>query len=333
MFALADTEEKSFGSLAELKDHLAGRKKRNYEVPRSKLSLTEDGVLRCDRFEGQLAKSGFTGLLNTYGIPQKFAEEVCPPDLLSTIVQRLSDGNNEPARIQIIDNVVTAVMPSDRLPIGHEVLVNWLDVIGPIKEAVISRSCLRITSLTKECKELLPGDAFGFGWEIVNGEDGWRPTEAQRYVLRLVCTNGQIGFDKTASFRRSPQSREVIAESLEKLGNILTNMPEVEGLEKAVKWAAQQRIGNEREAVIKYLAQRLNGNATRLALEESITTDTSWYDLLNNITSSARLHQLDMRRRYEFEGGTLLNWFNSQGRRRAPWRRMSCETCDYWPAD
>lgn len=333
MFALADTEEKLFGSLAELKDHLAGRKKRSYTIPKSKLSLTEDRVLHSDRFEGQLAESGFKGLLNIYGIPQSFAEDVCPPGLLSTIVQRLSNGNDEPARIQIIDNAVTAVIPPDRLPIGHEVLVDWLDDIGPIKEAVISRSRLRITSLTKERKEVLPGDAFGFGWELVNDEDGWRPTEAQRYVLRLVCTNGQIGFDKTASFRRSPQAKEAIAESLEKLGNILTNMPEVEGLEKAVKWAARQRIGNEREAVVKYLSHRLAGDTTRLSLEESVTADTSWYDLLNHITSSARLHQLGMRRRYEFEGGTLLNWFNSQGHRRAPWRRMSCESCDYWPAD
>jgi len=333
LFTLADTSEKSFSSLTELKNHLANRKKRSYMVPKSKLSLSEGGVLRSDRFEGQLAESGFKGLLNVYGIPQKFADDVCPPDLLSTIVERLSKGNDEPVRIQIIDNVVTAIMSSDRLPISHEVLVDWLENIGPIKEAVIGRSYLRITSFTEECKELLPGDAFGFGWELLNGEDGWRSTEAQRYVVRLICTNGLVGFDKTATFCRSPQTNEAIAESLEKLGNILTNMAEVEGLEKGVEWAAQQRIGNEREAVIKYLAQRLNGNATRLALEESTTSDTSWYDLLNNITSSARLHQLDMRRRYELEGGTLLNWFSSQGRRRAPWRRRFCETCDHWPAD
>lgn len=123
------------------------------------------------------------------------------------------------------------------------------------------------------------------------------------------------------------------------LGDITLNLLDTniikpyKGLEKSVKWAARQRIGNEREAVIKYLAQRLNGNTTRLALEESITADTSWYDLLNNITSSARLHQLGMRRRYEFQGGTLLNWFSTQGRRRAPWHRMSCETCEHWPAD
>jgi len=333
MFALTNTEEKSFRSLAELKDHLTARKKRSYTVTKRELSLTEDGVLRSGRFEGQLAESGFKGLLNVYGIPQRFAEDTCPPDLLSTIVARLSNGNDEPARIQIIDNAVTALMPTDRLPIGHEALVDWLGDIGLIEEAVINRSCLRITSLTKKHKEVLPGDAFGFGWELVNDEDGWRPTEAQRYVVRLVCTNGQIGFDKTASFRRQPQSKEAIAESLEKLGNILTNMPEVEGLEKGVKWAAQQRIGNDREAVVKYLAQRLAGDTTRLALAESITAETPWYDLLNNITSSARSYQLGMRRRYEFEGGVLLNWFRSQGRLHAPWRRMSCESCEYWPAD
>jgi hypothetical protein len=51
-----------------------------------------------------------------------------------------------------------------------------------------------------------------------------------------------------------------------------------------------------------------------------------------SITSSARLHSLDMRRGYEVEGGMLLNWFLRQGRGRPPWRRMSCEECEAWNA-
>jgi len=331
MVTLADIEERSFRSLVELKDFITTRKKRAYEIPLSELSLGEDGVLSSDRFKGQLADSGFKGLLNMHRFPEQFAREVCPCDWVCATVQRLSEGNHKPARIKIVDDIVTTVMPSDRKPIDNELLVDWLGNRS-IQEATISGGRLRVTSLTQEAKELLPGDAFGFGWELVNDEDGWHPTEAQQYLMRLVCENGQIGFDRTDSFHRSPRSRESVAESLEILGVFFENIGEVEKLAEGVKWAAEQEIRSQRDDVVEYLSQRLEGTATRLALE-SITSNASWYELLNHITSSARLHQLDMRRRYEQEGGRLLNWYRSQGRGRAPWRKVSCEQCEYLPAD
>jgi hypothetical protein len=33
-------------------------------------------------------------MFNTYDIPEKFGKKVCPPDLLSIIVKRLSDGDD-----------------------------------------------------------------------------------------------------------------------------------------------------------------------------------------------------------------------------------------------
>lgn len=331
MIELADIQEKSFSSLIDLKDHLATREKRYYQVPLNELSLGKGGILRSDQFEAQLAESGFKGLLNILDIPWQFARKVCPPKLVRINIKRLSRDNPKPARIQIVDNVVSAVMPSDRRPIGHADLIDWVGD-QPIQQATINQSSLRITMLTQESEELLIGDVYGFGWELTNNEDGWRPIEAWRYVLRQICSNGLIGPDRTAYFQRSPRSHHSIAESLEKLSGILDNTAEVEALSRAVKWASEHQIGDKREDAVKYLAQRLGGTATRLALE-SIRSDTSWYDLLNNITSSARLHQFNMRRRYEFEGGLLLHWFRSQGRSRAPWRKVACEQCEYLPTD
>lgn len=327
MITLADTEERSFRKLTELKDFLASRRSRVFQVPLSELSLDEKGMLCPDRFKGLLADSGFKGLLNMHRIPEQFAREVCPRDWVCATVQRLSKGNHKPARVKIVDDIVTAVMPSDRKPIDNELLLDWLGNRS-IQEATISGGRLRITSLTQEPKELLPGDAFGSGWELVNDEDGWHPTEAQQYLMRLVCENGQIGFDRTASFHRSPRSRESVAESLEKLSVFFENMGEVKKLAEGVKWAAEQEIGDQRDDVVEYLARRLDGASTRLALDP-VKAYSSWYMLLNSITSSARLHQLDMRRRYELEGGRLLNWYRGQGRGRAPWRPASCEQCKY----
>lgn len=331
MIELADVQEKTFSSLAELKDHLASRQKKCYQIPVNKLSLGKGSILRSEKFEAQLAASGLNGLLEMLGIPWRFASKVCPPELVRINIKRLSRDNPKPARIHIVDNVVTAVMPSDRRPIDHADLIDWLGD-QPIQQATINQSSLRITMLTQESKELLVGDTYGFGWELTNNEDGWRSTEAWRYVLRQICSNGLIGPDRTAHFQRSPRSKDNIAESLEKLAVIIDNAAEIEDLTKAVKWASEHQIGDKREDAVKYLAQRLEGTATRLALEP-VTSDASWYDLLNNITSSARLHQFDMRRRYEFEGGVLMHWFRSQGRNRVPWRKVTCEQCEYLPVN
>ncbi|MCX5638368.1 MAG: hypothetical protein NTX52_11860 [Planctomycetota bacterium] len=331
MTELVDVQERSFSNLAELKAHLDAKERRYYQVSLNELLLGKDSILRSDRFEAKLTESGFQGLLGMLNIPWRFARKICPPELVRINIKRLSRDNPKPARIQIVDNIVTAVMPSDRRPIDHVELIDWLGD-QPIQQATINQSSLRITMLTQESEELLAGDVYGFGWEMVNREDGWRPTEAWRYVLREICSNGLIGPDRTAYFCRYPVGRESVAESLEKLYGILDNTAEVEVLATAVKWAVEQQIGSEREDAVKYLSQHLDGTATRLALE-SITSDASWYDLLNNITSSARLYQLDMRRRYELQGGRLLNWYRSQGRERAPWRRVSCERCKYLLGD
>ena len=331
MFELVESKEKQFSNLAETKDYITGRKRRFCEVPLSGLTLSEEGRLRSDQFEGRLAESGFNGLLRMTRIPTDFGANVCPPDLLCANVERLSRDNDTLARVQIVGETITAVMPSDRNPINHETLLTWLGDRWPIREVVINENILRITSLTQD-KELLPDDVFGFGWELINDEDGWQPTETQKYVERLLCKNGLIGFDRTLSFSRSPQSRESVADSLAKLGSVLEDMAEVEGLAEGVKWASDQQIGDEREDVVKYFSQRLNGRTTRLALD-SIKADSCWYQLLNEITSSARWLQLDMRRRYESEGGRLITWYRSRGRARAPWRPVPCQDCKYVGGD
>jgi len=330
MIDIVNNKQNSFRNLAELKDNLANRTRNAYRISLSELSLDEQGMLRSDRFEGRLAASAYNGLLNLCELPDQFARR-CPPDLLCPNVKTLSRVNSKPVRVELVDGVITTIRPLNRNPISNVIIVDWLDN-RQIKAATTSGSYLQITSLTKESEELLPGDEFTCGWELTNDEDGWRPLQAQQYVVREICTNGQLGFDKTASFSRSSGSHENIAKSLERLGTVLDNMPVVERLAEAVKWADEQQVGTQRDNVVRYLTQRLDGRTTREILEE-ITSDSTWYDLLNKLTSSAQSYELDMRRRYEREGGRMLDWYRSQGRGRAPWRKVSCEQCEYLPAD
>jgi len=329
MFQLADVLEQSFEKLQDLRDLIAGQDRGIYEVPMSKVSLGEDGILRAGAFKGRLTKPALVGLLNTEGIPLAFVLYHCPADLLVTMVRRLAQEQQGSIVVQTTDGVATGIMPADRQPITHDMLVDRLGVDRPIKEATYSADCLRITATTRGSKELLPNDTFGFGWELITSENGWRPTEAWRWVVREVCSNGAVGFDKDPVFKRSYNSREPTLVSMQKLLDVLENDIRPPELKSTIKWAANKRIGRDREPVISYLARRLQGDPTKMEFD-GMGISTTWYDLMNRVTSLARLYSLELRRRYEVEGGILLNWFLRQGRSRPPWRRMSCDECEVW---
>lgn len=329
MLKLVEPREQKFTNLSDFRDALAAQDRRLAEVPSRKLSLSKTGLLQVDGFEGRLADSGLLGLLSTLGIPHEFARQVCPQDLLVTIVNRLGHGQGRPVLVRLVDGVVTGVMPATRQPLGHDMLLDWIGDARPIREATLAGAQLRILAIDGPTQTLLPNDDFDLGWELVCGEDGWHATELGRLVIRQVCSNGMVGFDEIPVFRRTYNSNQPAMKSLADLQSILDRRAELPQLGTAISWAADKALGREYKAVVSYLAQQLEGNTTRVALAE-IGTDSSWYDLLNTVTSLAKFHRLEIRRRYELQGGMLLKWFSQRGQTRPPWRRVVCKGCEAW---
>ena len=326
MIALAKTDEHSFTSIEALQGFLLKQRCRDWDIPSQQLALDENGVLRAGRFEGPLSQEGLRSLLRVLTIPESFGMEVCPPDLLACNVTRLAKDKGGAVRVRCVDGIVTGVMPANRLPITHDLLVRSLDPHQPIHEATLSGASLRITATYGTSEEVLPGDNFVSGWDLVNGEDGWLPTEARAFILRVLCTNGMVQVDRTSLFFRNPSSPEPIFEALDALKNTLAAERQPSALTTAVRWATKRQLGGDRDPALKYLARRLGGEAILPALND-LTVESSFYDLLNRVTSLARTHRLETRRRYEAEGGALLGWFSGQGRRRAPWHISICQHC------
>jgi len=329
MIPLIDIPEQSFDELQDVLDVIAGQDRKVYEAQTKEVSLNEDGILRAGGFKGPLLRSALHGLLKTFNIPVDFATNISPTDLLVAMVDRLAREQNIELLVHTIDGVATGVMPANRQPIQHDMLIDRLGVDRPIKEATLSEDCLRITAAPHGYKELLPNDTYGFGWELITSENGWRSTEVWRWIVREICTNGAVGFDKAPIFKRTCNSHQPVLISLQGLLYVLENAMQPPELETAVKWAADRRIGAEHELVVDYLSRKLQADATRTELN-GIGVSTTWYDLMNTVTSLARLHTVEVRRRYEAEGGALLNWFSRQGRSRPPWRKLSCDECEAW---
>ena len=328
MYPVAEMDEQSFEKAEDASEALARQDRNDYTVPSPEIGLNDEGILRAGGFEGPMSPSGLSGLCRSFQIPYEYVRDTCPADLVATNVKRLAEHQEQTLRIQSINGVATGVMPHTRRVIQHERLIDFLGD-RPVREITIAAERLLIVSLEDEFKELLPDDVYACGWQIANNEDGWHSTEADRLVYRQICSNGLIGFDRKAAFRRRYDSQAHIEASLEELINMIDTMSKGPDLAPATKWAFDAKLGRDKDAVLNYVSKNLEGKATKLALE-NISGDTSWYDLMNEITSLARIHQLTMRRNYEQMGGVLLSWFMSQGRERPPWRTVPCESCDIW---
>jgi len=329
MIPLIEVREQSFSKMEELRDAIAGQDRKVYDVPLRDVSLSEDGVLHAGGFAGPLTRAALCGLVSTEDAPPAFVVDHCPEDLLVTIVERLACERNISVLVQTVNGVATGVMPSDRHPIRYDVLMDRLGVDRPIEEATLSADCLRLTATMDQPRELLPNDSFSSGWELTTSENGWRSTRVVRRVVRLVCTNGLMGFDEAAVFERKYNSREPVLTSLQELAHALENAVQRAQLQPAVQWAADTLIGDEYTLVMSYLARRLGGEVTKLELGD-VRADASWYELMNALTAAARLHSLELCRRYEIEGGMLMHWFLRRGRTRPPWRRATCDGCVNW---
>ena len=181
--------------------------------------------------------------------------------------------------------------------------------------------------MTSERLEPLPGDAFGQGCELVNCESGLAGTQAWRYLVRLICANGMVGFDRAAVFTRGPSSRQPALSSLMSLSRALTEPHEAPQLQSGLIWAADTPIGKHWGRLMNYLPTRLEGVATRIALRD-ITPSSSWDELLNQVTALGRARPLEIRRRYEMLGGLLLRWCLARGRGQPPWQKLRCEECE-----
>jgi hypothetical protein len=197
------------------------------------------------------------------------------------------------------------------------------------QQAVLDGEVLRIIYGPQDYKDILPGDAFGYGVEIFNDESSRLPLEASMWLVRKICTNGALGFDKAARITRSAGSQVPALKVLQAISNALDTVHELPGLLDGIKWANENLIGREWPQARDYLARRLDGDEARLAL--NMSEEDSWYQLLNSVTATAQTKPLALRRRYEREGARFIQWFLKRGRDRPHWRKMICEQCTGMP--
>lgn len=327
MIPLADCRERRFRAPRQLREFLSSRDRQDFDVRGRDVELTKEGILRSPDFEGPLSGTAWQGLLEVLSVPQDFASQVCPPDLAVEVVNRLLSRSSTELRLRTVHDTARGVMPRDRLPIEHKLLAEWFPEGASRFQATLGSDALRIT-FTREDVEVLPGDVYGRGWELISDENGLHGTEVHRYVRRLVCANGLVGFRRTATFRRRTGSDTPVLQELAELRKVLaedTNW----ALREAARWASDHQIQGQCDEAVGYLSRQLEGNTTRMLLGD-INPDSTWYDLLNTVTEHARTRPLSTRRRYEWAGGQLLRWFQTQGRAPGPWEDARCAGCQYF---
>ncbi len=325
MIPLAGIEERSFSDLDEVREHLSKRNRFDLELPLKNVSIDDLGAFRAGKAEGRLTEPAMRGLARQLRIPEGFVRDM-PADLFTYTVGRLVRDRDDMVRIHTEDDLVTGIMPGNYLPVRHELVAQWLKGRRSGVHATLSPTYMRVTLPNQESAPVLPGDMYQSGSEIVNHENGLGALEVRQYVLRLVCLNGLVTPQTTASYSRQPHGDDPVSRALEEMARVVNEPQNPTELEKPVRWAADRAVGGDLAKVVRFLAARLEGETTRSALNE-INEDSTWYALLNSVTAFARSRPAETRRRYEVIGGLLLGWFMREGRGHAPWRRRPCEHC------
>jgi hypothetical protein len=154
--------------------------------------------------------------------------------------------------------------------------------------------------------EPVPGDACGFGFNIFNSENGFRPVSVEHFVLRYVCTNGavvrQMGVHAGRSHHgHSPQQlREFVAERLNEGNRVRTEIVGNIRRSAGVVSTEEERLRLSREL-------RRNAGLTLTGdVRDELQQATTRYDLFNLATGIARTLPPPQRLRLEEFAGRMI---------------------------
>ena len=171
----------------------------------------------------------------------------------------------------------------------------------------ISRSdfVLRIYTHEKFKTEPVPGDACGFGLNIINSETGFGALSITHYILRYVCTNGAVapveGADdsKVHYGNREGALEFFLNEQIRKA---------FESRFKLVKFL-RESTGLKAEGFVKLIGlkvERLIGRRGWMEMLEGLGESGTKYDLFNLITDKAKEFGVGQRLYLERVAGEMI---------------------------
>ncbi|MDH3252009.1 MAG: hypothetical protein OEM41_04405 [Ignavibacteria bacterium] len=182
-----------------------------------------------------------------------------------------------------------------------------LDICEPWGVAQVSRNdyFMRLYSRERLKKSIAPGDDFGFGFNVLNSETGFRSLSVHHYLFRYICSNGaivRIGSHQDERIHYGYRPAELAAwlerqvESGEKSREAL-----VLSLE-----ASKKSVAGKKAADIAGRITAVLGRGDGTTLVDRLREKESAYEMFNFLSREAQKFDIGRRLQLESLAGELL---------------------------
>ncbi len=294
---------------------LREKKRDSFEISPANLGLyLESGKLFLIATNGNIKKypvrkSFFYKLLRWYSFPISQLKYLGTETAISVANDYLLNIKADQVRIITEDDdalTITSLMYTD---IPDLKLIELCSEFG-LSTVTRNDFFLRVYSEIKEKKEPFVGDVFGFGFNILSSDTGFRTISVSNYLLRYICSNGAYVADTKNQFRLSRVniSEELIFQSIKNNLNYLKEKEKdlLELLTEMKNYNAENSYENIRNEIKAILGKKRTDSFFGDWDNEEFRKNLTKYDLFNFLTDSAKKFRINVRFRIEEIAGKML---------------------------
>ncbi len=182
-----------------------------------------------------------------------------------------------------------------------------LENLSDLKIESVTRNdfFMRLYTEVKNKEEVLPGDDFGFGLNIINSETGFGALTIYNYLYRYICSNGaviKVGDEsRKVHYGFSPRDLKEFVDD-----NIIKAKMNQEKIKERVRFIHRQKLIDEQiKALEKRISYTIGKSESEIVLGGK-GEGATMYDVYNTLTDIAKYYSPDIRLKMEELAGELI---------------------------
>jgi hypothetical protein len=295
---------------AEVSDFLGSRRLNHFEVAPDRLHVAHDGrglLLHLSNgrlHEYPVRRSFLFKLLKWFSFPLSQLHRLNIDTISSILNDFLLDIRSGDVTVTVENGEALTITSSAYTRLSD---LDVIDICQPLGVAQVSRNdyFMRLYSRERARKNISPGDDFGFGFNVLNSETGFRSLSVHHYLFRYLCSNGamvRIGDHRDERTHYGVRPAELA-------GWLEQQVHRGEGSREALICSLEASRKQARMNNVEVVASRVTavlGRKEGIQVIERLAEMTSAFDMFNHLTREAK--QLDIGRRLQLESlaGDLL---------------------------
>jgi len=321
-------EEITFTKMEDFFDYYNKRKVQNYSTPSQQLKLVDENNLSINGQKFPLTVTGMNSLLKETGIPESYAYNICDSKLLKFSVNNILSRSNKLLTMKLINGKFDLISKNINNMIDDKLIVEALsDTIDNIHLVEKSDGFLRVTFLKDFEVEIARGDIIQGGYEILNYENKANGLSFSIFLNRSICQNGQVSSEPIENFSFSSKDNVGLSEIINRLREKISKYQNVLEYISAFKFILNKKVENHLPILEDYL-KKFSGKDYYQDNFSDFSEETTWFEVINDITASAKINKMERKRDFEIMAGSLLEtFFHGDKYSKHLFRKKLCGTC------